>query len=241
MPANRARSSTSWARSPRITCATSTSTIRCSRSSGRACRGRRLSPRSSATARPLSRRDTRHEARAARAARRRVLQRSRDTARCGADDRRRRHASRRHAQQRRTRRIADDDIVEVPVRITLDGPVPLPQSPLAPELLGLTQHVAAYERLAVAAAISGDRKLVHKALIAHPLIGQMPQADRLLESLLTEGAEHLPVSDGRRTRECAARHRRRRRELEDRSRTRARDRRGSQLARTPELTAPPRY
>ena len=88
--------------------------------------------------------------------------------------------------------LADDDIVEVPARITPDGPVPLPQSPLAPELLGLTQHVAAYERLAVAAAISGDRKLVHKALIAHPLIGQMPQADRLLESLLTEGAEHLP-------------------------------------------------
>ena len=29
---------------------------------------------------------------------------------------------------------------------------PLPQEPLAPELLGLTQHVAAYERLAVEAA-----------------------------------------------------------------------------------------
>ncbi len=88
--------------------------------------------------------------------------------------------------------LGDDDIVEVPTRITPDGPLPLPQAPLAPELLGLTQHVAAYERLAVAAAISGDRQLVHKALIAHPLIGQVPQADRLLESLLTEGAGHLP-------------------------------------------------
>ena len=38
-----------------------------------------------------------------------------------------------------------------------DGAHPLPQPPLAPELLGLVQHVAAYERLAVAAAaLSGE-------------------------------------------------------------------------------------
>jgi 6-phospho-beta-glucosidase len=88
--------------------------------------------------------------------------------------------------------LADDDVVEVPARILSDGPVPLPQSPLAPELLGLAQHVAAYERLAVEAAISGDRTLVHKALLAHPLVGQVPQADQLVESLLAEGAQHLP-------------------------------------------------
>ena len=34
--------------------------------------------------------------------------------------------------------------------------------------------------------------LVHKALLAHPLIGQVPQADELVESLLSDGAEHLP-------------------------------------------------
>jgi 6-phospho-beta-glucosidase len=88
--------------------------------------------------------------------------------------------------------LADDDAVEVPARIELAGPVPLPQPPLAPELLGLVQHVAAYERLAAAAAISGDRTLVHKALLAHPLIGQVPQADELVDALLTSGAEHLP-------------------------------------------------
>ena len=46
--------------------------------------------------------------------------------------------------------LADDDVVEVPARVGRDGPVPLAQPPLAPELLGLVQHVAAYERLAVA-------------------------------------------------------------------------------------------
>jgi 6-phospho-beta-glucosidase len=88
--------------------------------------------------------------------------------------------------------LADDDVVEVPARIEREGPVPLQQPPLAPELLGLVQHVAAYERLAAAAAVAGDRTLVHKALLAHPLIGQVPQADELVEALLTGGAEHLP-------------------------------------------------
>jgi 6-phospho-beta-glucosidase len=88
--------------------------------------------------------------------------------------------------------LKDDDVVELPARIESDGPVPLPQPPLAPELLGLVQHVAAYERLAAEAAISGDRPLVHKALLTHPLIGQVPQADELVDALLSAGAEHLP-------------------------------------------------
>jgi 6-phospho-beta-glucosidase len=88
--------------------------------------------------------------------------------------------------------LADDDVVELPARIEADGPVPIEQDPLAPELLGLVQHVAAYERLAVAAALSGDRTLVHKALLAHPLIGQVPQSDELVDLLLTSGADYLP-------------------------------------------------
>ena len=88
--------------------------------------------------------------------------------------------------------LSDDDVVELPASIERQGPVPLPQAPLAPELLGLVQHVAAYERLAAAAALGGDRSLVHKALLAHPLIGQVPQADELVDLLLTSGAEYLP-------------------------------------------------
>src|SRR5438034_9472289 len=75
--------------------------------------------------------------------------------------------------------LAEDDAVEVPARIERAGPVPLPQPALAPELLGLVQHVAAYERLAAQAAVTGDRELVHKALLAHPLIGQEPPAEEL--------------------------------------------------------------
>jgi 6-phospho-beta-glucosidase len=88
--------------------------------------------------------------------------------------------------------LADDDVVEVPARVGSDGPVPLPQPPLAPELLGLVQHVAAYERLAAEAARTGDPVVARKALLAHPLIGQYPLADELVERLLDAGSAHLP-------------------------------------------------
>ena len=82
--------------------------------------------------------------------------------------------------------LAADDVVEVPARIGAAGPVPLPQPPLAPELLGLVQHVSAYERLTVEAATTRDPVLARKALLAHPLIGQADMVDALLESLLEE-------------------------------------------------------
>jgi 6-phospho-beta-glucosidase len=88
--------------------------------------------------------------------------------------------------------LADDDAVELPASIESSGPRPLPQAPLAPELLGLVQHVAAYERLAAAAAVTGERELVSKALLAHPLVGQVPQVDELTERLLAEGRAYLP-------------------------------------------------
>jgi 6-phospho-beta-glucosidase len=89
--------------------------------------------------------------------------------------------------------LADDDVVELPARIGRGGPVPLEQPPLAPELLGLVQHVAAYERLAVQAALSGDRVVARRALLAHPLLGQHEVAWELVDRLLEAGAEHLPA------------------------------------------------
>jgi 6-phospho-beta-glucosidase len=84
--------------------------------------------------------------------------------------------------------LAADDVVEVPARVDRRGPHPLEQPPLAPELLGLVQHVAAYERLATRAALSGERPDARKALLAHPLIGQWGPVEALLERMLTVGA-----------------------------------------------------
>ena len=88
--------------------------------------------------------------------------------------------------------LAADDIVEVPARVGADGPTPLPQPPVAPELLGLMQHVAAYERIAAQAATTGQPVLARRALLAHPLIGQYPLAADLVDRVLEAGAEHLP-------------------------------------------------
>ena len=79
--------------------------------------------------------------------------------------------------------LSDDDVVELPARVGADGAEPLPQAPLAPELLGLVQHVAAYERLAAEAAVTRNRVTARKALLAHPLIGQDALSGTLLDAL----------------------------------------------------------
>jgi 6-phospho-beta-glucosidase len=79
--------------------------------------------------------------------------------------------------------FAPDDVVELPARITSNGAQPLAQSPLAPELLGLARHVAAYERLTAQAAVTRERDTMRRALLAHPLIGQYPRSDELLDLL----------------------------------------------------------
>jgi 6-phospho-beta-glucosidase len=88
--------------------------------------------------------------------------------------------------------LADDDVVEVPARVDANGAAPLPQPAVAPELLGLMQHVTAYERIAAQAAVTGDRSLVHKALLTHPLVAQDPVSVELVDRLLEAGARHLP-------------------------------------------------
>ena len=79
--------------------------------------------------------------------------------------------------------LADDDVVELPARIGRDGATPLPQRPLAPELLGLVQHVAAYARLAAEAAVTRDPITARKALLAHPLVGQDALIGELVATL----------------------------------------------------------
>jgi 6-phospho-beta-glucosidase len=87
-----------------------------------------------------------------------------------------------------------DDVVELPARIGAGGAAPLPQRPLAPELLGLVQHVAAYERLTAQAAVTRDPVTARKALLAHPLVGQLGRVDQLLEELAVDLAAPQAVA-----------------------------------------------
>jgi 6-phospho-beta-glucosidase len=88
--------------------------------------------------------------------------------------------------------LADADVVEVPARIDRDGAHPIRQGPLSGTQADLVGRVKAYERLAVRAAISGDRALARTALAANPLAGGPEQIDQLLEAVLAANRRWLP-------------------------------------------------
>ena len=71
---------------------------------------------------------------------------------------------------------------------------PLPQEPLAPELLGLDPARRGVRAARGEAAVTGDTAIARKALLAHPLIGQQPLNEELVESLIAAEAERLPRS-----------------------------------------------
>ncbi|MBO8193584.1 6-phospho-beta-glucosidase [Streptomyces oryzae] len=87
--------------------------------------------------------------------------------------------------------LPDDAVIETQARIDRDGAHPLPVSPLDPQFTGLIAHVSAYEELALSAALHGGRDRVFKALLAHPLVGQLDHAERLTDQLLAHNKEHL--------------------------------------------------
>ena len=85
------------------------------------------------------------------------------------------------------------EVVEVPARIDRDGAHPLPQRPMAPEMLELVLAVKEYERLAIRAALSGSREDVRRALEANPLVGpRIGDVTPLLDALLDANRAHLP-------------------------------------------------
>jgi 6-phospho-beta-glucosidase len=89
--------------------------------------------------------------------------------------------------------LGDDDVVEVPSRIDRDGAHPLPQAPMDPAMLELVRAVKDFERLAIRAALSGDREDVRRALEAHPLVGpRIGDVGPLRDALLEGNRVHLP-------------------------------------------------
>lgn len=88
--------------------------------------------------------------------------------------------------------LPDDAIVEIPCAISRSGATPAVSSGLHRATSGLVGAVAAYERLAAEAAVTGDRETAFLALLAHPLISQIKPAEKLLDDILTENDAHLP-------------------------------------------------
>ena len=89
--------------------------------------------------------------------------------------------------------LPDDAVIEVPALVGSAGAEPLPVPDLPAHQAGLIGHVAAYERLTVEAAETGDREVAFRALLTHPLIGQTGTAEQLLDDLLAANREYLPA------------------------------------------------
>jgi 6-phospho-beta-glucosidase len=87
--------------------------------------------------------------------------------------------------------LDDDQVIEVSARVGSAGAEPLPVAPVQPLYGGLIAHVAAYERLALEAAVKGGRGRVFDALLAHPLVGQVDLAEQLTDSLLAHNRGFL--------------------------------------------------
>jgi len=90
--------------------------------------------------------------------------------------------------------LPDDHVVEIPATIGAAGISTAGSSaraPLPDDVAGLVAHVAAYERLALDAAVHGGMDRVVRALLAHPLVGQYDKAERLADLLVAHNAQHL--------------------------------------------------
>ncbi len=91
--------------------------------------------------------------------------------------------------------LPDDAVVEVNCLVNGTGAHPLAQGPLSDSIKGLVQHVKAYERLTVEAAVKGDPDTAFLALLSHPLVPDACTARSLLEDILQASSQYLPAFD----------------------------------------------
>jgi 6-phospho-beta-glucosidase len=88
--------------------------------------------------------------------------------------------------------LREDAVVVAPARITRSGASLLPTAPLAPEMLGLVQHVKAYERLAIEAALTGSDEVAYRALLTNPIVPSSEQARGLRDAIIEANLRYLP-------------------------------------------------
>ena len=86
----------------------------------------------------------------------------------------------------------DNDVVEILCKLGKKGIEPQRVSVYNEYVKGLMRAVKAYEKLAVRAALEGDRDIALEALMAHPLVGDISKAVPLLEEMLEANKEYLP-------------------------------------------------
>jgi len=83
-------------------------------------------------------------------------------------------------------------VLEMPARVDRQGIHPLPAEPLPAACFGLIAQVKAYEILTAQAAVTGDRDLLYRAMLAHPLGPEVDQINPVMDDLLETHRRYLP-------------------------------------------------
>src|SRR5579883_1191944 len=85
--------------------------------------------------------------------------------------------------------LRSETVIEVPVHINRRGihPLPIPEDTLSEGLRALLYAQAAYEALAVPAIVEQKRDLALQALVAHPLIRSIEQAEAVVQAVWPAG------------------------------------------------------
>ncbi len=88
--------------------------------------------------------------------------------------------------------LPKDAIVEVAGIVGRHGAFPLAVGSLPKQVYGVVRSVMDHEELSVDAALSGDRKKVIQAVMAHPVVRSLDEAEKAVEELFAVHKEWLP-------------------------------------------------
>lgn len=89
--------------------------------------------------------------------------------------------------------LPDDCAVEVSSLITASGPLPLNVAPFPEDTLRLLQLMKSFERLAIEAALTGNRHTAWRALMLNPLIVSGEKLELALDEVIAENRQWLPA------------------------------------------------
>lgn len=89
--------------------------------------------------------------------------------------------------------LEKEEVAEIACMVDRSGPHPVAVNKQGtPHMVQMIQTVKAYERMAVEAAVHGDRSLALAALLSHPLVGDYSRARACFEEMLEAHRPYLP-------------------------------------------------
>jgi 6-phospho-beta-glucosidase len=86
----------------------------------------------------------------------------------------------------------NDWVLEMPCKVTTNGIIPMPATPLAPVCGSLVSRVKAYELMTVEAGVHGNHTSAYEALLTHPLGPSADAIQPVLDDLLETNRNYLP-------------------------------------------------